>query len=167
MKTKYFDLKQKELLIEEDTQYVTLFVGKEGESVTSNIKFIHQKPNLLSNILIKCILFDNAKCDICGDLVIEKGSRQTDAYLKIDILLMSERASARAIPGLEITEDDVKGGHGASIGPVDSEQLYYLQSRGISETEAERLLAEGFIQDAVNKFEGEVPVEIEKELNKL
>lgn len=167
MKTNWFSLDEKEIVVDEDSQYVALFIGSKGDKIDSDVKFIHKKPNITSNILIKAILFDNAKFDITGNLVIETGAKHTDSYLKIDVLLMSERASARAIPSLEITEDDVKGGHGASIGPVDPEQLFYLQSKGLNRELAEVTLAEGFIQDAINKFDGELPADMEKEVKKF
>ena len=132
MKIKYIDLSNQNINIEENTQYIGLFIGKDREKLNSSIKFIHNKPCVTSNILIKAILFENSTIDIVGDIIINSGAYKTDAYLKIDVLLMSENASAKAIPSLEIFEDDVKGGHGASIGPVDPDQLFYIQARGIN-----------------------------------
>ncbi|MBP9758386.1 SufD family Fe-S cluster assembly protein [Candidatus Dojkabacteria bacterium] len=169
MNTVWFDITKNEIEVTEDKlQYVYLFVGKKGDSIKSHINFIHRNPNITSNILIKAILFDNAKFDVFANLIIEKGAKEVDSYLKIEVLLMSERASATAIPSLEITESSVKGGHGATIGPVDEEQLFYLQSRGINKDNAEKVLAEGFTQSIVDKFgESELPHELKAELSKL
>jgi Fe-S cluster assembly protein SufD len=170
MKPIWLDLKKELVEIKENnSQYVYLYVGKEGDSLESHINFLHQNPNITSNILIKAILFDNAKFNVFANLIIQTGATEVDSYLKIDVLLMSERASATAIPSLEITEASVKGGHGATIGPVDEEQLFYLQSRGLKREEAETVLAEGFVQDITNKFgeEEDLPEELRTELNKL
>jgi Fe-S cluster assembly scaffold protein SufB len=166
MHTQWFTLDNSDIEISNNSQYATLFVGKDTESLTSAIKFIHKTPQVESNILIKAILFDESEFDMTGDLVIETGASGVDSYLKIDVLLMSDRARARAIPSLEITEDSVKGGHGATIGPVNPEQLFYLQSRGLQKEDAERILAEGFVQELVEMFE-ELPEELKAELCKL
>jgi Fe-S cluster assembly scaffold protein SufB len=63
-------------------------------------------------------------------------------------LLLSEKARAEAIPELEVLADDVKAAHGAASAPVDSNQLHYLQSRGLSSDEASSLIVEGFLMDA-------------------
>ena len=69
----------------------------------------------------------------------------TDTYLKIDCLVVSDKAFARAIPSLEINESEVKGGHGATIGYLDPAQIYYLKSHGISSEDSERLLIDAFL----------------------
>ncbi len=165
----WFDLtKDKIEVTENNAQYLCLFIGKKGDAVKSAINFVHKNPDITSNILIKAILFDNSKFDVFANLIIETGAKRTDAYLKIDVLLMSERASATAIPSLEITEDEVKGGHGATIGPVDKEQLFYLESKGLSKSVAEATLAQGFIQELLNKFDHDnLPEELKQQLKKL
>ena len=146
MKTKTIDLtKSSEIIIEEDTKIVALFIGKENAELTSVIDFVHNKPNLNSDITIKAVLYDRSRFDIEGNLIINKGAKNTDTYLKIDVLMMSEKASARAVPSLEIEEDEVKGGHGATVGEVDQDQIFYLMSRGLSRDDAEEVLVEGFI----------------------
>jgi len=137
--------------ITEDTELLGLFIGKNDEKLVSRLDVIHNKPNLKSLTLIKAVVYDNSRFDLEGKLIIRKGAKFTDAYLKIDVLLMDEDATARAVPSLEITEDDVKGGHGATIGQLDAEQLFYLSSRGLSRKAAEKTLVEGFIQDLLQK----------------
>lgn len=141
-----------EIEISEDSEIYGLFVGKKNEKLETNFKVIHRKPNLKSLTIIKAVVYDSSKFDATGDLVIEKGAKFTDAYLRLDALIMSENASARVVPGLEITENDVKGGHGATIGMVDKEQMFYLQSRGLSKKSAEKVLVEGFLSDIIRKL---------------
>ena len=66
-------------------------------------------------------------------------------------MVLSERAKADAIPNLEIEANDVKCGHAASVGPVDEEAIFYLQSRGIPRDEAERLIVTGFFQEVLDR----------------
>lgn len=168
MNTVWFDINQKEIEVKENNiQYVYLFVGKKNDYIQSRINFVHQTPDITSNILIKAILFDNSKFDVFANLIIQKGAKQVDSYLKIDVLLMSEKASASAIPSLEITEDEVKGGHGATIGPVDQDQLFYLQSKGISKENSENILAQGFISDITGKFDSNIPEELNERLQTI
>ena len=154
MKKVILDFKKefKEIVINEDSEILGLFIGKDSDAKTVKLKVVHKKPNLKSNVLIKAVLWDNSRFDFEGDLIIEKGARNTDTYLKANVLIMSDFASARAVPSLEIKEDEVKGGHGATVGQVDEEQLFYLESRGISRNEAENLLVEGFIKDITQKI---------------
>ncbi len=148
-----FKKENQEIEIKEDTEIFGLFIGKNEDFVKNNIKIIHKKPDLHSYVLVKAVLWDKSRFDFEGDLVIEKGARNTDTYLKADVLVMSDDASARAVPSLEISEDEVKGGHGATVGQVDQEQLFYLRSRGLSEKAAEEVLVEGFIKDIIDRME--------------
>lgn len=152
MKQIILDLnKTQKIEITENTELLGLFIGHGDTKLLSRLDIIHKRPNLKSLTLVKAVCFDNSRFDMEGKLVIMKGAKFTDSYLKIDVLLMDENSSARAVPSLEITEDDVKGGHGATIGKVDSEQLFYLQTRGLSEATAKQILVEGFIQELVEK----------------
>jgi Fe-S cluster assembly protein SufD len=142
-----------EIEISEDTEILGLFAGKGDAAIEKRLKIIHKKPNLNSNILVKAVLWDKSHFDFEGDLVIERGARNTNTYLKADVLILSDRARARAVPSLEISEDEVKGGHGATVGQVDEEQLFYLTSRGLSHKEAEKVLVDGFLRDLVEKVD--------------
>lgn len=154
MKKIIIDLKQDhhEIEINEDCEVMGVFIGKENDRVSTEIKIIHKEPNLKSNTIIKAVVYDKSSFDAKADLIIQKGAKFTDAYLRIDALIVSEDATARVIPGLEITENDVKGGHGATVGMLDKEQLFYLQSRGIEKDVAEEILVEGFLADLLTKM---------------
>lgn len=155
MKQILLDLTKKEKTVEitEDSEVFGLYVGRGEEKLESILEVVHKKPELQSITTIKAIVYDKAHFDMIGNLVIETGAHNTDAYLRIDVLLMDKEASARAVPSLEITEDSVKGGHGATVGQVDKEQLFYLRSRGLSETEAENMLVHGFVQELLDKID--------------
>lgn len=147
MKQITLDLTKPEINIEitEDSQINGLFIGKNNEEIKTKITITHSLPHLVSRVKIKAVVFDNSNFDLEGLLKINKGASGTDTYLKIDCLVMSPNAKARAIPSLEIKEDEVKGGHGATIGYLDPYQVNYLKSKGISNKNAEDLLVEAFI----------------------
>lgn len=138
-----------EIVISEDTEIYGVFVGRNSQKLKTELRVIHNKPNLRSLTIVKAVVYDESEFDMLGNLIIQTGAKFTDAYLRLDALIMSETAKARVVPSLEITENDVKGGHGATVGQVDSEQLFYLQSRGLSRKKAEDLLVEGFLGDII------------------
>jgi Fe-S cluster assembly scaffold protein SufB len=131
--------------IDEDQEIVATFDGTGDKSIKTKLNFIHTKPHITSRILIKAVLKDSSRFDFEGVLQIHKGASGTDTYLKIDCLLVSDKAYARAIPSLEITENEVKGGHGATIGYIDPEQMYYLMSKGLSTKVAEDEIVKAFL----------------------
>lgn len=131
--------------IDEDVDLRATFIGKEQDSLKSKITFTHSHPHITSRISIKAVLYDESDFNLEAKLVIEKDAVDTDTYLKIKALLIDPHASARAVPSLEIKTDNVKGGHGATIGQIDQEQIYYLMSRGLSESESKDLIIKAFL----------------------
>jgi Fe-S cluster assembly protein SufD len=88
-----------------------------------------------------------------GFIRVAEGAQKTDAYQKNRNLLLSEKARSDAIPNLEILANDVKCSHGASVGQVGADELFYLMSRGINRTDAEQILVQAFFEDVVAKVE--------------
>jgi Fe-S cluster assembly protein SufD len=84
---------------------------------------------------------------------VEKEAQKTNAYQENRNLLLSPRSHADSIPGLEIEANDVRCTHGATIGQVDREQLFYLMARGLSRSEAERLIVRGFFADVLDRID--------------
>jgi Fe-S cluster assembly protein SufD len=147
------DLTQDNIIeVQEDCEILAIFVGRSTQSVKSKLKVIHTRPGLKSSTTIKAVLYDSAQFEFYGNLVIERGAKFTDSYLKIDVLMLSESAKAIAVPSLEIHENDVKGGHGATVGEIDAEAAFYLTSRGLSATEAQDVIVAGFTQEILAKL---------------
>ena len=115
-------------------------------------KQIHHVGGATSDLLYKNVLDDDATATFAGNIYVAPGAHNTDAYQSNRNLLLSEDATVNSLPGLEILADKVRCSHGSASGPMDEEQLFYLQSRGISEYDAHQLIAEGFIEEVVNKF---------------
>src|SRR3712207_5990332 len=84
---------------------------------------------------------------------VDPGAQQTDAFQECRNLLLSKRAHADAIPGLEILANDVRCTHAAAVAQIDREQLFYLRSRGLDRDTATRLVIEGFMAELVERFE--------------
>jgi Fe-S cluster assembly protein SufD len=113
----------------------------------------HIAPNCESDFAFKGALRDHATAVWRGMIRVEKDAQKTNAYQECRNLMLSPTTHAVPIPGLEILANDVRCTHGATVGRVDREQLFYLQSRGLPRPEAERLIVRGFFQDVLDRIE--------------
>jgi Fe-S cluster assembly protein SufD len=113
----------------------------------------HIAPDTTSDFAFKGALRDRARAVWRGMIRVEEGAQKTNAYQENRNLLLSKTAHADSIPGLEILANDVRCTHGATLGQVDREQLFYLMARGLSRAEAERLIVRGFFQDVLDRVE--------------
>jgi Fe-S cluster assembly protein SufD len=113
----------------------------------------HVAPSTTSDFAFKGALRDSATAVWRGMIRVEEGAQKTNAYQENRNLLLSKTAHANSIPGLEILANDVRCTHGATLGQVDREQLFYLMARGLSRAEAERLIVRGFFQDVLDRVE--------------
>jgi Fe-S cluster assembly protein SufD len=111
----------------------------------------HRSPDTTSDLLFKAALDDQSHSVYTGVIIIEKGAQRSDAYQANRNLLLGEGARADTEPKLEIEADDVRCTHGATVGPIDEEQLFYLQSRGLDADTASRLVVDGFFQDVLDR----------------
>ncbi len=112
----------------------------------------HLSDHTTSDLLIKGCLKDRARSVYQGLIQVAEGAQRTDAYQANRNLLLSPTARADSIPGLEILANDVRCTHGATIGMVDAEQMYYLMSRGLPRNEAQRLIVEGFFAPVLDRI---------------
>jgi Fe-S cluster assembly protein SufD len=112
----------------------------------------HQAPHTSSDLQFRAALQDESRVIYTGLIKIAQQAQQTQAYQANHNLLLSQTARAETIPMLEILADDVQCKHGASVGPIDEEQLFYLRSRGIPREAAERLVAMGFIEPVLSQL---------------
>jgi Fe-S cluster assembly protein SufD len=113
----------------------------------------HIAPNTTSDFAFKGALRDDSSAVWRGMIRVEKDAQKTNAYQENRNLLLSKTAHADSIPGLEILANDVRCTHGATLGQVDREQLFYLMARGLSRQEAERMIVRGFFQDVLDRIE--------------
>ena len=113
----------------------------------------HMAPATTSDFAFKGALRDTATAVWRGMIRVEKEAQQTDAYQESRALMLSPDAHAVPIPGLEILANDVRCTHGATVGRVDRDELFYAMARGLSRAEAERLIIRGFFQDILDRIE--------------
>ena len=113
----------------------------------------HIAPNTTSDFAFKGALRDKSTAVWRGMIRVEPDAQKTNAYQENRNLMLSPTTHAVPIPGLEIMANDVRCTHGATVGRVDREQLFYLMARGLSRGEAERLIVRGFFEDVLARVE--------------
>ncbi|MHB8949501.1 MAG: Fe-S cluster assembly protein SufD [Rhodoferax sp.] len=124
-----------------------------GEQLADTHTFIdHAKPHGTSRQLHKCIVGDSARAVFNGQVMVRPGAQKTDSAQSSRNLLLSSRAQVDTQPQLEIFADDVKCTHGATVGQLDSDEVFYLQSRGLSERVARNLLTYAFGAEVINRI---------------
>jgi Fe-S cluster assembly protein SufD len=114
---------------------------------------LHSAPNTTSDFAFKGALRDEATAVWRGMIRVEKDAQRTNAYQENRNLMLSPTTHAVPIPGLEILANDVRCTHGATVGQVDRDQLFYLMARGLPRGEAERLIVRGFFTDVLQRVE--------------
>lgn len=112
----------------------------------------HAQPGCLSNQIFKNILDDNSTGAFTGRIHVMPGAKKTEAYQRNNSVLMTKAAKMNTKPQLVIDNDDVKCSHGATIGQVNEEALFYLQTRGINETEARLMLMFAFAHEVLSNI---------------
>jgi Fe-S cluster assembly protein SufD len=113
----------------------------------------HAAPSTTSDLAFRGVLHGRSSAVWKGNIIVDPGAQKTDAFQESRNLLISKRAHADAIPGLEIQANDVRCTHAAAIAQVDAEQVFYLRSHGLPLPAAQRLVIEGFLAALVERFE--------------
>ncbi len=113
----------------------------------------HAAANTTSDLAFRGVLQGRSTAVWKGNIIVDPGAQKTDAFQESRNLLISKRAHADAIPGLEIQANDVRCTHAAAVAQVDPEQLFYLRSHGLGDEVAKRLVIEGFLSALVERFE--------------
>jgi len=122
------------------------------QQVDNFTSIIHAKPNCNSNELFKYVLDDTAKGGFTGKLYVARNAQKTAAFQTNKNILLKRSAKMRTKPQLEIYADDVKCSHGATIGQLDDNAMFYMRSRGIPENEARLLLMFAFTSDVIENI---------------
>jgi len=121
------------------------FLTRERTQLEINLFIVHKAAHTSAQTMLKGVAKDQSRIRFFGRIKIEPNCPGTQSFLEERILLLSDKASAEAVPELEILSDDVKCSHAASISPIPEEHLFYLQSRGIPRQQAEEIITEGFL----------------------
>ena len=147
-----------------ETHLLGLYLGEDQQLIDNHSFINHKKPNCNSNEIYKGVLLDHATGVFNGKVFVQQEAQKTNAFQQNNNLLLSNKATINTKPQLEIFADDVKCSHGATVGQLSSEAMFYLQSRGIGEEAARALLVSAFAFDVTEKIK--IP-ELAKHINKL
>lgn len=145
------------------TDYRVAITGENAEALLNGVCMLsdkteahthifidHQAPNCRSYQLFKTILNDFSRSSFEGKIMVRQAAQKTEAFQLNNNLLLSDHAHADSKPNLEIFADDVKASHGATVGQLDQEQLFYMKTRGFQPKEAMNLLIYGFCEQVLD-----------------
>ena len=138
-----------------DMNMTTLYLARQDQVMDVTTLVDHQKPNCTSRQIVRGVLDDQAKGIFQGKVIVARDAQKTDGNQMSRTLLLSRKCEADAKPELEIYADDVACSHGATVGEIDDNHLFYLMSRGISKQEARQMLIEAFLADVLDDIEDE------------
>jgi Fe-S cluster assembly protein SufD len=131
---------------------VGAYFGEEHQILDYRYFMRHVGTNTRSDMFLKGAVEDEARSVFTGMIRIEESGQKTEAFQTNRNLILSDGASAQSVPNLEILANDVRCGHGSTVGPLDTEQRYYLMSRGLAPARADRLQVRGFFAEALAKL---------------
>lgn len=126
------------------------YLGRGRQHLDTTTEIIHAKPNTTSHEAFKGVLDDQGRGVFQGRILVAKDAQKTDGQQSCRTLLLSDRAEIDTKPELEIYADDVKCSHGATVGEIDPDALFYLRARGVDEIEARRMLIDAFLADVLD-----------------
>jgi Fe-S cluster assembly protein SufB len=138
------------------------FAG-DGQHQDAGAKMVHHAPDTSSTIVSKSVSQGMGRTSYRGLVHIAEGAHRVRSNVVCDALLLNETARSDTYPYMEIEEEDAQIGHEASVSKIGEEQLFYLRSRGVPESEAQAMIVRGFIEP-ISK---ELPMEYSVELNRL
>ncbi len=131
---------------------IGVFLGRGSEHIDFTTNVYHKAVGTTNDILVKGILKDESTSVYRGLISIDKTAQKTNSYLDNQILKLGEKTLANSIPSLKIDANDVKASHGATVGQIDEENMFYLMARGLSRDDAEKLIVEGFFEPVIQKI---------------
>jgi Fe-S cluster assembly protein SufD len=135
-----------------ESQSLGLFLADKFQHIDNFVNIDHASPKCTSNQLFKGVLDDMATGVFNGRILVRQNAQKTLAYQKSNNILLTDDAKMDTKPQLEIFADDVKCSHGAAVGQINEEALFYLQSRGISKKEARLMLMFGFAHEVIQNI---------------
>jgi Fe-S cluster assembly protein SufD len=128
-----------------ECEFQSLEMANQKTQMDIHLAINHYQPHCESRTLTRGVVSDHAKAAFTGKIVVHKNACKTIASLENKNLLLSANAEANTRPQLEIYNHDIQCSHGATVGHLEPDALFYLQSRGISKTEAEQMLVDSFV----------------------
>lgn len=146
-------------------QILGAIIGSGKQKIHLHTFQYHKEKESISDLFIKSVLFDEARLAYEGLIKIEKDAQKSNAYQKNQNLLIGKKAWADSRPKLEILANDVRCTHGATIGKLNEEEIYYLNTRGLSQNRAGSLIIKGFLHEVIDRVVDEkIKIELEKKI---
>jgi len=139
-----------------ESELIGFAFGEASQHLDHHTVFDHLAPHTRSDLNFRGVLKEGARSVFTGLLRIAREAPHCEAFQENRNILLSDGARADTIPELEILTDDVKCGHGATVGPIDSEQIFYLMSRGIPKENAIRMVIGGFLEPTLARMSGDL-----------
>ncbi|QBD80685.1 Fe-S cluster assembly protein SufD [Ktedonosporobacter rubrisoli] len=133
-------------------ELVGVFFTDHDQRYTIKTLSDHAALSTNAETMVKGVLTDQSRVEFEGMIRVEPGAQQTASFLSAHALLLSKKARAELIPGLEIAANEVSASHGATSGQIDEQQLFYLMVRGIPRPEAERIVVQGFFEPVLQRI---------------
>ncbi|MDQ3239200.1 MAG: SufD family Fe-S cluster assembly protein [bacterium] len=145
-----------------------VFYGTEAWKKACNVSVIHKGKDTRANVFACGVVVDSSSLDFSGLLRVEHGAKRTRTFFRANLMILSAQASAFTFPGLEIEENDIaQGGHAATVGKVNEEQMFYLMSRGLDGDESRKLVIKGFFEPVLKLIDQDVQENIRERLGVL
>src|SRR3954449_10010946 len=144
-------------------EILSIAFASKGQHQDAGAKVVHCAPHTKSRIISKSISKNGGRASYRGLVKVEKGAKNTKCNVVCDALILDAKSRSDTYPYIEVEEKDVQIEHEASVSKIGEEQLFYLQSRGLTEAEASSMIVSGFIEPLVK----ELPMEYAVEMNRL
>lgn len=143
-------------------EILVMIAGEKEEKYNFGITVIHNAPRTKSRIYVRSVMKDSSSVEFTGIAKINKIADFSDTDLSHHTLLLSENSRTNTLPAMEIISNTAKGNHAATIGQINEEILFYMESRGIDEVQAKKLIAKNFLKADINKLKTLSRTEIQK-----
>ncbi|NKB88929.1 MAG: Fe-S cluster assembly protein SufD [Acidobacteria bacterium] len=137
------------------SEMIGVTFGSGTQHFDTHTEHVHEVGDSFSDMDFKVVLENEARSAYTGLIRIDLDAPNSEAYQENRNLMLDPTCSAESIPELEILNENVRCTHGATVGPIDQDQVYYLKTRGLPEREAERLIVEGFFGPALDRIDDE------------
>ena len=137
----------------QEEEVLGLVVAKGKGDYKLRVLADHIKGKTSGKVMIRGVVLDEASVEMEGEIKIREGAQGVDDFLEMRILVIGEKAKAMVEPSLEIEANEVRASHAATVGRIDEDELFYLQSRGVSEKESKQILIRGFLNTVVERIE--------------
>ena len=138
-----------------ETRINGAYIGRGKAHIDTTTLVTHAVPKAVSRQIFRGVLDDRSRGVFQGKVIVAEDAQQTDGKQQHKALLLSDNAEVDAKPELEIYADDVVCAHGATVGEIDAEKLFYMRARGISEAEARAMLVESFLMESIAEIRDE------------